>query len=98
MSKFDHLMIGDDWIVLQQRENKDGSPGVGAEASFYKSDLVVFGLESAIRINDSAMLSLHDDRGIQHRGSLYMTGDDGKEYEVRINADGNLYARPRYSD
>ena len=96
MSKFDHLMIGDDWILLHQRKNKDGSPGVGAEASFYKSDLVVYGHESAIRVKDGATLSLHDDRG--DGGSLYMTGDDGKEYEVRINADGHLYARPRYSD
>ena len=98
MSKFDHLMIGDDWILLHQRKNKDGSPAVGAEASFYKSDLVVHGIEAAIRVKDGATLSLHDDRGIGHGGQLYMTGDDGKEYEVRINADGDLYARPRYSD
>ena len=93
MSKFDHLMIGNDWILLRQRENK-----VGADAFFYKSDLIVHGLESAIRVKDGATLSLHDDRGIGHGGQLYMTGDDGKEYEVRINADGDLYARPRYSD
>ena len=93
MSKFDHLMIGDNWIKLYQRENK-----VGAKASFYKSDLVVYGIESAIRVEDSATLSLHDDRGVGHGGHLYMTGDDGKEYEVRINANGRLYARPRYSD
>ena len=98
MSKFEHLMIGDDWIVLHQRENKDGRPGVGAEASFYKSDLVMHGIEAAIRVKDSATLSLHDDRGVEHGGHFYMTGDDGKEYEVRINADGRLYARPRYSD
>ncbi len=91
VNKFDHLMIGDDWILLHQRENEDGSPRVGAVAFFYKSDLVVHGLESAIRVKDGATLSLHG-------GQLYMTGDDGKEYEVRINADGDLYARPRYSD
>ena len=98
MSKFDHLMIGENWIVLHQRENKDGRPGVGAEASFYKSDLVVYGSEAAIRVQDSATLSLHDNRGFEHRGHLYMTGDDGKEYEVCINDNGDLYTKPRYSD
>ena len=90
MQQIEHLRIGDDWISF---DVEDG--GVGARAGFYKSRLDVYGVESSIRVSDAAELSLHDDRGIDHAGRLYMTGDDGKEYRIRIDTQGKLYAEPR---